>query len=225
VGASETEPGGAGSDADAERPVYAAPRDAVTGEPLSPDALYQLTIRNRAAPPPASVRQLHVNRPMPFRGRPQDHKYWHGGPEWSRALSKLIGGVTSEELLEAERRWRDWWTNDYVVNRLRVRIGTQAVAAILAWKRDGEHYVLVTRRHRKGEGWLERKLREATGIVRAEYLPGEDRPMRPVRWQDGPRAAHPAPNSVSGQSAPTEPRETPASGNHAPGGRACAPAR
>jgi hypothetical protein len=189
VGETEIEPSTEGGNADAEeQPVYAAPRDAVTGEPLSPDALYLRTVLNRAYPPATVLQQLHVSRPMPFRGRVEDHQYWHGGPEWTRALEKLVGGATSAELLEAERRWQEWWLDDYVVARLRVRIGAVAMTALLEWKRDGKHYLLVTRRYRKGDQWLETQLRKATAIVRAEYLPREDRPMRPRHSEADQRA-------------------------------------
>jgi hypothetical protein len=161
-----------------EPPTSAPPRDAITGEPLSEEAVYQLTIFNRAYPPAEIPRQLHVSRPMPYTGRVEDRKYWHGAPDWSSGLVRLVGGAIPAELLEADRRWREWWTDDYVVARLRTRLGAKVMDALLAWKRDDEHYWLVTRRFRQSDGWLRRQLREATAIVRAEYLPREDRPLR-----------------------------------------------
>lgn len=118
---------------------------------------------------------MHSHVPVTFdqpgdRGQTDEAiKYFNGTMEWTHRFTRYMQGVRPRELEEVLGHWREWWQDEYVVGRLRVRMGALQADAAIAVASRSESYHEVAKKTRHSVPWVDRQRRIAYRIVRENY--------------------------------------------------------
>lgn len=147
-------------------PRKATPRDTLTGSPLD------------SAAPTIYTRDERDGRAIPLRlhsHAPGDD----GAPAMTTAFVAFIGECIPVGIQKEWADWREWYANDYVMQRLAERFGEDTVAAVVA-------HVTAGRARHSAKASLKRKARIMTRAVRARggYLSNDDKPKTGRRQHD-----------------------------------------
>jgi hypothetical protein len=156
---------------DPANPRYFVRYDAVDPRMSDPD--FEPTPDDIAAAERHLAIPLTLHRSMPATAdiAPELKKYRHGSPELSRAFLRYLDGQPAEEdRKEADKRIH-WWQDEYVMRQLRRtgKVPAHVLDALDAWLNRGQDYHVITRRLRKGQGWLAGEKRKVAAIVQAHY--------------------------------------------------------
>lgn len=139
--------------------------------------------------------RLHVHRParrLPP-ACPTDVQYQQGAPDWAPEFSRYLQDVVPRSVALERQRWRQWWTDDYVLTRVRLHCGDEATTAALRVLCDREPYYVVARELHHSVRWVIQQKCRVVRLVRQRYLPYPPRHAheRPVRDAHPDQAASP----------------------------------
>ena len=101
-----------------------------------------------------------------------------GTPAWSSQFLKFIGDIIPPGTYVELHRWQWWWTEPYVVERLKARFGARIIEALIELERQQTQAHFVAPRHHVSVTHLERVQRRAGRAIRRDYLPYAHKP----RW-------------------------------------------
>lgn len=91
------------------------------------------------------------------------------GKEWSTAFARYMTPVLPRIVAEERQMWIRWWDIEYVVGRLRKRLGAESLEVALAVLRDGVEVADVAKEWRRSVEWVTYRTRNVV-LMAASYF-------------------------------------------------------